>query len=64
MTDLQKLYLEARNGGRRGHHAALRILADRVGVDKDTIQRCLDRARQSDAIDARRKKNRKRKAAA
>lgn len=64
MTDLQKLYLEARNGGRRGHHAALRAVADQTTIDKDTVQRCLDRARQADAIDARRKNKTKKQRAA
>lgn len=61
MTDLQKLYLEARNGGRRGHHAALRAVSDQTTIDKDTVQRCLDRARKADAIDARRLKKNMRK---
>lgn len=64
MTDLQKLYLAARNGGRRGHHAALRTVADQTTIDKDTVQRCLDRARQADAIDARRKNKTKKQRAA
>jgi hypothetical protein len=45
MTELQKLYLAARANGQRGHHAALRAVAQQTGLDKDTIDRCLKRAR-------------------
>ncbi len=54
MTDLQKLYAESREAGRRGHYASLRWIARKVGFDPDTVARCLDRARQTDAIEARR----------
>lgn len=54
MTDLQKLYLSARKGGQRGHYAALRHLARETGIDADSVGRCLDRAKEADAIDARR----------
>ena len=52
MTDLQKLYADARK--ERGHYAALRDVARQTGLDPDTITRCLDRARESAAIEARR----------
>jgi len=44
MTELQKLYFAARREGRK-HHAALRAIARQTGLDKDTIDRCLKRAR-------------------
>lgn len=50
MTDLQKLYSGARKD--RGHYAALREVARQTGLDPDTITRCLDRARESAAIEA------------
>lgn len=62
MTVLQKLYLSARKGGRVGHYAALRKVAEETGLDPDTVGRCLDRAREADAIDARRAKRAARKA--
>lgn len=61
MTDLQKLYLTARKGGQRGHFAALRNVAAQVGFDPETVGRCLDRAREADAIDARRARRASRK---
>lgn len=54
MTDIQKMYLAARKGGTRGHYAALREVARQIGADPGTVGRCLDRAREADAIDARR----------
>ena len=55
MTELQKLYLVARAGHKSvGHYAALRRLANMTGIDADTVGRCLDRAKEADAIDARR----------
>jgi hypothetical protein len=62
VTDLQKLYLSARKGGQRGHFAALRAVAAEVGFDPDTVGRCLDRAKEADAIDARRARRANRKA--
>jgi hypothetical protein len=56
MTDLQKMYLAARAGNKRGHHAALRHVAGQTGLDKDTVDRCLRRARRADAIEAKRAK--------
>lgn len=53
MTDLQKLYLQARAGNRRRHHAALREVARQTGLDKDTVGRCLHRAQRADERDAR-----------
>lgn len=53
MTDLQKLYLQARAGNKRKHHAALRHVAAQTGLDKDTVARCLHRARRADERDAR-----------
>ncbi len=61
MTDLQKMYLSARKGGQRGHYAALRQIERQTGIDADTVGRCLDRAREADAIDARRAKRAARK---
>jgi len=55
LTDLQKMYLEARAGGKTGHHAALRAIARSTGIDEATVDRCLKRARRSDVLDARRK---------
>jgi hypothetical protein len=49
MTALQLLYAKARlEDGGRGHHAALRAVAEATGLDKDTIQRCLRRADRAD----------------
>jgi IS30 family transposase len=56
VTDLQKLYLKARAGGKRGHHAALRHIARQVGLDEATIDRCLKRARRADVLEAKRAK--------
>jgi hypothetical protein len=64
LTDLQKLYLSARKGGQRGHFAALRLIASQVGFDPETVGRCLDRAKEADAIDARRARRASRKASA
>lgn len=61
MTDLQKLYLMARKGGERGHYAALRLVSRQTGIDADSVGRCLDRAREADAIDARRARRANRK---
>lgn len=56
MTDLQKLYLRERAGGKRRHHAALRAMARTTGIDEATIDRCLKRARRADVLDERRTK--------
>jgi hypothetical protein len=64
MTELQKRYLSARKGGQRGHYAALRLIARETGIDPDSVGRCLDRAREADAIDARRARRASRKKAA
>ena len=65
MTDLQKHYLAARKCGQTGHYKALRTVAENTGLDPETVGRCLDRAREADAVDERRaRKTRKRKAAA
>lgn len=57
MTDLQKMYAEARvNGGGRGHHAALRYMSRKTGLDPATIDRCLKRARRTDVLEAKRAK--------
>jgi ABC-type nitrate/sulfonate/bicarbonate transport system substrate-binding protein len=62
MTELQKLYEAARAGRRftpprpQGHHAALREVARKTGIDKDTVDRCLRRARRADAVEAKRAK--------
>ena len=53
MTDLQKLYAEARVNGRRGHHAALRHVARQTNLDPETVDRCLRRARRTDEVEAR-----------
>jgi hypothetical protein len=53
MTDLQLMYLAARAGNRRGHKAALRLISGQTGIDTDTIDRCLRRARRTDKIEAR-----------
>ena len=44
MTELQKQYFEARRDGLK-HHAALRRIARQTGLDKDTVDRSLKRAR-------------------
>lgn len=53
MTDLQKMYLQERAAGQRGHYAALRRIARQTGIDEGTIDRCLKRARRADERDAR-----------
>lgn len=59
MTDLQKLYRAARAGKKftpprpMGHHAALREVARQTGLDKDTVDRCLRRARRADQREAK-----------
>lgn len=63
MTDLQRMYLTARSGN-VGHYAALRKVEAATGIDAETIVRCLDRAREADAMDARRARKGNRKAAA
>lgn len=56
MTVLQKMYLAARAGRKRGHHGALRHIARQTGIDEASIDRCLKRARRADEMDARRAK--------
>jgi len=56
VTDLQKLYLAARAGSKRGHHAALRFIARQTGLDEATIDRCLKRARRTDVLEEKRAK--------
>lgn len=54
-TDLQIAYQEARtSGGGRGHHAALRHVARAIGVDKETVDRVLKRARRTDVLESKR----------
>lgn len=52
-TDLQLRYMRARVEGGSGHHAALRKVATATGLDKDTVDRCLRRARRADVQDAK-----------
>jgi hypothetical protein len=54
MTALQEMYLAARAGRQRGHHAALRHLERQTGIDAATLDRCLRRARRTDELEARR----------
>lgn len=55
MTELQKMYAEARvNGGGRGHHAALRLMSRKTGIDPASIDRALKRARRTDVLEAKR----------
>lgn len=54
MTDLQKMYLVARAGNKRGHHAALRHISRQTGIDPASIDRALKRARRTDVIEAKR----------
>lgn len=54
MTELQKMYLTARAGSKRGHHAALRQIARQTGIDEATVDRCLKRARRTDELEAKR----------
>lgn len=56
MTELQKLYLQARAGNQRGHHAALRHISGLTGIDPGSVDRALKRARRSDIIDEERAK--------
>lgn len=53
-TDLQLRYMRERVKDGTGHHAALRRVAAATGLDKDTVDRCLRRARRADAQDAKR----------
>lgn len=53
MTELQKMYLQARAGNKRRHHAALRHLARQTGLDPETVGRCLQRARRTDEREAK-----------
>lgn len=53
-TELQLRYMRERVDG-AGHHAALRNLAASTSLDKDTVDRCLRRARRADAQDAKRR---------
>lgn len=46
-TDLQLMYAQARMNG-AGHHAALREVSRRTGIDKGTVDRCLRRAQRTD----------------
>ena len=55
MTDLQKMYLAARAGGKTGHHGALRAIARQTGIDEGTVDRCLKRAKRADILDAKRR---------
>lgn len=56
MTDMQLLYLKVRAEQKIGHRAALREMSRRTGIDPDSIDRVLQRARRADAIDAKRAK--------
>lgn len=51
-TVLQILYMNERVQG-AGHHAALRNVAAHTTLDKDTVDRCLRRARRTDAQEAK-----------
>lgn len=59
MTDMQLLYLKTRTEQKCGHRAALRAMSRETGIDPDTIDRVLQRARRADAIDAKRAKKAK-----
>lgn len=54
-TDLQLMYANERMRG-AGHHAALRAVAERTGIDKGSVDRALKRARQADERDSRTKR--------
>ena len=56
MTDLQKMYAAARVGNKRGPRAALRFMARQTGIDEETLDRCLKRARRTDVLEAKRAK--------
>ena len=56
MTELQKMYLAARAGGKARHHGALRAIARQTGIDEATVDRCLKRARRTDVLEAKRAK--------
>ena len=47
MTALQAAYRELRDQG-RSHHAALRALANRYGLDKETVERVIRKADRED----------------
>jgi hypothetical protein len=53
MTALQGLYLQARAGNKRRHHAALREVARKTGLDPETVGRCLRRAQRTDEREAK-----------
>jgi hypothetical protein len=44
MTDLEAMYAELRDEG-FGHVKAVKVLARRIGVDRETVQRVLSRAK-------------------
>jgi hypothetical protein len=48
MTDLEAMYAELRGEG-MGHGKAISRLARRIGVDRATVQRGLDRAKTDQA---------------
>lgn len=56
MTDMQLLYVKIRTEQKCGHRAALRVISRLTGVDPDSVDRCLQRARRTDAIEAKRAK--------
>lgn len=55
-TDLQLKYAAARVGNKRGHHAALRHISKQTGIDPESIDRALKRARRTDVLEAKRAK--------
>jgi hypothetical protein len=56
MTELQKMYLAERAGGKTRHHGALRAIARKTGIDEASVDRCLKRARRADVLEAKRAK--------
>ena len=56
MTELQKMYATERIQNKRSHGAALRRIERLTGIDKETVNRCLQRARRTDVLESKRAK--------
>lgn len=56
MTEIQRLYTEARLNGKCGHHGALRAIARSTGIDMASVDRSLKRAHRTDVLEEKRAK--------